>query len=95
MSSEEIIDSALARYERVLISFARAITGDPESARDAVQETFLRLSRQGFVGPRVALDTRSGHESDSGGASWKPEGSTTGAKASNALTDSRDEDQAE
>ena len=56
MSSEEIIDSALERYERALISFARAITGDPESARDAVQETFLRLSRQDVrtLEPRLA-----------------------------------------
>lgn len=56
MSSEEIIDSALERYERALISFAKAITGDPESARDAVQETFLRLSRQDVraLEPRLA-----------------------------------------
>jgi RNA polymerase sigma-70 factor, ECF subfamily len=46
MSSDEIIDSALQRYERPLISYAKTITNDLESARDAVQETFLRLSRQ-------------------------------------------------
>jgi RNA polymerase sigma factor (sigma-70 family) len=46
MSPEEIIDRALERYERPLISFAKEITGDLEAARDAVQETFLRLSRQ-------------------------------------------------
>lgn len=46
MSPEHIIRQALERYERPLISHARAITGDLESARDAVQETFLRLSRQ-------------------------------------------------
>ncbi len=46
MSPEEIIDHALERYERPLISYAKGITGDLESARDAVQETFLRLSRQ-------------------------------------------------
>lgn len=46
MSPEEIIDQALQRYERPLVSYAKAITGDLESARDAVQETFLRLSRQ-------------------------------------------------
>lgn len=56
MSSDEIIDSALERYERALVSFAKAITGDPESARDAVQETFLRLSRQDVraLEPRLA-----------------------------------------
>ncbi|HEY5742359.1 MAG TPA: sigma-70 family RNA polymerase sigma factor [Terrimicrobiaceae bacterium] len=46
MSSEEIIDFALERYERPLISYAKTITRDLESAKDAVQETFLRLSRQ-------------------------------------------------
>jgi RNA polymerase sigma-70 factor (ECF subfamily) len=46
MSPEQTITEALDRYERVLISYAKEITGDVESARDAVQETFLRLSRQ-------------------------------------------------
>lgn len=56
MSPEQIIEEALARYERPLISHAKAITGDIESARDAVQETFLRLSRQDVAGlaPRLA-----------------------------------------
>lgn len=46
MSPEAIIDRALERFERPLISYAKEITDDLESARDAVQETFLRLSRQ-------------------------------------------------
>jgi RNA polymerase sigma-70 factor (ECF subfamily) len=56
MTPEQIIQEALARYERPLISHARAITGDLESARDAVQETFLRLSRQDVcaLAPRLA-----------------------------------------
>ncbi len=56
MSPEQIIEDALARYERPLISHAKAITGDIESARDAVQETFLRLSRQDvpLLVPRLA-----------------------------------------
>jgi RNA polymerase sigma-70 factor (ECF subfamily) len=54
MSSEEIIDVALERYERPLISYAKAITNDLEAARDAVQETFLRLSRQDVA----ALESR-------------------------------------
>jgi RNA polymerase sigma-70 factor (ECF subfamily) len=49
MSPESIITEALARYERILVSYAKEITGDLESARDAVQETFLRLSRQDVV----------------------------------------------
>jgi len=56
MSPEHIIEEALARYERPLISHAKAITGEIESARDAVQETFLRLSRQDVaaLAPRLA-----------------------------------------
>ena len=56
MSPENIIDGALERYERPLISYAKSITGDLESARDAVQETFLRLSKQDVVAlePRLA-----------------------------------------
>ncbi|MFV0337029.1 MAG: RNA polymerase sigma factor [Chthoniobacterales bacterium] len=46
MSPIEIIENAFSRYEKPLISYAREITGDLESARDAVQETFLRLSKQ-------------------------------------------------
>ena len=56
MSPETIIDRALERYERPLISYAKEITGDLESARDAVQETFLRLSKQDLTAlePRLA-----------------------------------------
>ena len=35
----------LDRYERVLIRYARSITGDLDSARDVVQETFIKLAR--------------------------------------------------
>jgi len=35
----------LNRYERPLVRYAMSIVGDLESARDAVQETFIRLSR--------------------------------------------------
>ena len=55
MTPEQIITGALDRYERVLISYARAITGELESARDAVQETFLRLSRQDVVALKARL----------------------------------------
>ncbi|MEO8204820.1 MAG: sigma-70 family RNA polymerase sigma factor [Chthoniobacterales bacterium] len=54
MSPEQLIDQALERYERPLISYAKGITGNLESAQDAVQETFLRLSRQDVV----ALEAR-------------------------------------
>ncbi|HEY8901093.1 MAG TPA: sigma-70 family RNA polymerase sigma factor [Chthoniobacterales bacterium] len=56
MTPESFIERTLRRYERPLVSYARAITGDLDSARDAVQETFLRLSRQNLeeIEPRVA-----------------------------------------
>lgn len=56
MSPEAFLTCALERYERPLVSYAKAITGDLESARDAVQETFLRLSRQDLdaIEPRLA-----------------------------------------
>jgi RNA polymerase sigma-70 factor (ECF subfamily) len=56
MSPETLFDRALERYERPLVSYARTITGELESARDAVQETFLRLSRQDLAAlePRLA-----------------------------------------
>ena len=46
MTPEQIITQALDDYESLLISYAREITGELESAKDAVQETFLRLSSQ-------------------------------------------------
>ncbi len=36
----------LAEYERPLVAYAARITGDVESARDVVQEVFLRLCRE-------------------------------------------------
>jgi RNA polymerase sigma factor (sigma-70 family) len=56
MNPEQIFVEALARYERPLFAYARGITGETESARDAVQETFLRLSQQDLavLAPRLA-----------------------------------------
>ena len=39
------LTALLNRYERPLVRYALSIVGDLESARDAVQETFIRLSR--------------------------------------------------
>ena len=39
----ELVLQALARYEGPLLSYAARLTGDADRARDAVQETFLRL----------------------------------------------------
>lgn len=41
----EWIGSAMDEYQGRLIRFAARITGDVESARDVVQDTFLRLCR--------------------------------------------------
>jgi len=47
--------SIVERFEGPLVRFAVRITGDLESARDVVQETFLRI----FTGNRASAD---GHE---------------------------------
>ncbi|MHC4697788.1 MAG: RNA polymerase sigma factor, partial [Planctomycetota bacterium] len=50
----EWIRSTLERYEGPLTRYAARITGDTESARDVVQETFLRLCAQN----RASVDGR-------------------------------------
>ena len=46
------ISSLLARYERPLVRYAQSIVGDLESARDVVQETFIRYCRMQESGGR-------------------------------------------
>jgi RNA polymerase sigma-70 factor (ECF subfamily) len=46
MTDSTWIRATLERYERPLVLHARRLTGDLEQARDAVQETFLRLVRE-------------------------------------------------
>jgi RNA polymerase sigma factor (sigma-70 family) len=46
MTDSAWIRAALERYERPLVLHARRVTGEEERARDAVQETFLRLVRE-------------------------------------------------
>lgn len=41
------IDRTLGRFERPLTNYAARLLGDPHRARDAVQETFLRLVAAG------------------------------------------------
>ncbi len=43
------IRDAVARYERPLCQYAYRLTGNFDSARDAVQDTFLRLCRGGVL----------------------------------------------
>lgn len=45
-SQAEWIQDALNRYERPLVRYAARFTGDIESARDVVQDTFYKLCRE-------------------------------------------------
>lgn len=47
----EWIEPVLERYERPLLQYASSLCGNGEAARDVVQETFLRLARQGAMAP--------------------------------------------
>ncbi len=48
------LDAAVARYERPLVRYATRIVGDPELARDVVQDTFVRLWEAEDVDPSDA-----------------------------------------
>ena len=48
------LSALLDRYERPLIRYTQSITGDLESARDVVQETFIKLARGEMRGMRNA-----------------------------------------
>ncbi len=43
------IQDVVARYERPLCQYAYRMVGNFESARDAVQDTFLKLCREGIL----------------------------------------------
>lgn len=45
------IEPILERFERPLLQYAASIAGNGENARDAVQDTFLRLAQHGPVEP--------------------------------------------
>ena len=46
---QEWVLEAVARFERPLVSYAASLIGDVDRARDVVQETFLRLLKQGSL----------------------------------------------
>ncbi len=45
-SHQQRLQDAVARYHRPLVAYARSHTGDLERARDAAQDTLLRLCQQ-------------------------------------------------
>jgi len=51
ISTMSWIEPILERFERPLIQYAASIVGNGESARDVVQDTFLRLAQQGPIEP--------------------------------------------
>jgi RNA polymerase sigma factor (sigma-70 family) len=96
------IGSAIDLYQGRLIRFAARITGDVESARDVVQDTFLRLCREDRdrVGDHVAawlfrvcrnraFDVRK-KEAPLRSLDLEPEGSTDGADDPQDLLETRD-----
>ena len=45
-SPSDWIQDVVARWESDLVRYARSLIGDPERARDVVQDTFLKLCQQ-------------------------------------------------
>ena len=43
------LEAVVARYERPLCQYAYRLTGNFDAARDAVQDTFLKLCREGVL----------------------------------------------
>ena len=55
-ANHDWVTAIARRYERPLVAYVGRLLGDPDRARDVVQEAFLALCRQSEseVGPRVA-----------------------------------------
>jgi RNA polymerase sigma factor (sigma-70 family) len=51
MTAQQNIEELLRRFEVPLLQYATRITGNNERARDVVQETFIKLQRNGAVAP--------------------------------------------
>jgi RNA polymerase sigma-70 factor (ECF subfamily) len=62
MATPDVPDIAaiLDRYERPLVRYAMSIVGDVESARDVVQDTFIKLAR--LMADREESESASGQE---------------------------------
>lgn len=62
------LPALLDRYERPLVRYARSIVGDVDSARDVVQEVFIRFATRGMTGDegRVASGQEDGSASGGG-----------------------------
>src|SRR2546421_4298634 len=51
MEAQQNVEELLRRFEVPLLQYATRITGNTERARDVVQETFIKLQRNGAVAP--------------------------------------------
>src|SRR5258708_16824407 len=51
MEAQQDFEQLLRRFEIPLLQYATRITGNRERARDVVQETFIKLQRNGAVAP--------------------------------------------
>lgn len=49
--AQQNIEELLRRFELPLVQYARRIIGNSDSARDVVQETFIKFQRNGAVAP--------------------------------------------
>jgi RNA polymerase sigma factor (sigma-70 family) len=49
--ADQNVDELLRRFEIPLLQYAARITGNNETARDVVQETFIKFQRNGTVAP--------------------------------------------
>ena len=52
MEPERNVEELLRRFELPLLQYATRITGNSESARDVVQEAFIKFQRNGAVAPQ-------------------------------------------
>ena len=51
MEAQQNFEELLHRFEVPLLQYATRIAGNSERARDVVQETFIKVQRNGAVAP--------------------------------------------